>query len=302
VRPEGMRFRIDPELLFSRGEPDDPRLGDIAKMATLAEFEKGKWDLALLGLPDDRGVLLNKGRPGAAEGPDAIRHWFYRLVPPNAKARIADLGNLQMTDNLESDHSTAAEVIAVALGHADRVAILGGGHDWGFSPISALMQGGKTGFVNLDAHLDVRPSAVQHSGTSYWRALEAGIEGENAFWHGIQKPSLAKLHEKYVEAKGGSLSLAGDEFSDEVPKAIERCDAFDVSLDLDVFAMSEAPGVSAPQPLGLPAAEVVGILRRLLAEPKVRTLGIYELSPPNDPTGSTARLAARCLWEALPQR
>ncbi len=296
-----MKFKSDLDLLFSRGEPEDPRLGDIAQMPALREFEKGKWDIAIIGLPDDRGVLLNRGRGGASEGPDAIRKWFYRLVPPCPSLRIADLGNLIMSENLEADHATATDAVAVALGHAKRVVILGGGHDWGYSPVAALAQGGRTGFISVDAHLDVRASGLQHSGTSYWRALETIIKGEDAFWLGAQRPSTAKLHLDYVCAKGGTVVFAED-LAKEIDATLAKsaaCELVDLSLDMDVFVMSEAPGVSAPQPSGLPARELLPVLKRILQDPKVRTFGIYELSPPNDVQEATARLAARCLWEAL---
>ncbi|MCH8274660.1 MAG: formimidoylglutamase [Armatimonadetes bacterium] len=299
-----MKFQVNRELLYSRGEPDDPRLGDVTQTPTVREFEKRDWDIVLIGLPDDRGIAMNRGRPGAAEGPSAIRKWFYRLVPPATDLRIADLGDLVMTDSLEADHAAATEATALGLSRAKRVALLGGGHDWAFSPIAALKQAGRTGFINLDAHLDVRPSAVPHSGTSYWRALEAGVQGEDAVWFGVQKASAAKMHKEYVEAKGGRVFF-GDGSKGSDPEALlreakslsGRCDAVDLSLDMDVFAMSEAPGVSAPQPGGLEARTVLVLLGELLRSERVRTFGIYETSPPNDVMEMTSRLAARCLWE-----
>jgi formiminoglutamase len=292
-----MRFLHQAGLLFSRGEPDDPRIGDIVREVQFPEFEREHWDVAILGFPDDRGITLNLGRPGAAAGPNAIRSWFYRLVSPSPSARIADLGDLEMSPDLDHDHDLASEAIGIALEKADKVAILGGGHDWGFSPIQALLRRGGTGFINLDAHLDVRASNVHHSGTSYWRALEAGVPGECAFWYGIQMPGTARMHYEYARGKGGTVAFAGEP-SPELSR-LDDCDAFDISLDMDVFSMAEAPGVSAPQPTGLPHREVLPLLRSLLKNPRARTFGIYETAPPFDSNEMTARLAARCLWEIL---
>lgn len=291
-----MRFRRPIELLYKREEPGDPRLGEIAQMPEIPAFEKASWDLAIVGLPDDRGVLQNRGRPGAAEGPDAIRKWFYRLVPKTLDVKIADLGNLEMPGSLEASHALATDAVAVALGRARRVVVLGGGHDWAYSSIAALLQGGRTGFVNFDAHLDVRASPDQHSGTSFWRALETGVAGEDAIWCGVQNASAAVLHLEYVGAKGGRIF-----FSDEEPAsfALPKCEGVEISLDMDVFTMSEAPGVSAPQPAGVSHERMLPWLREALSLPNARTFGIYELSPPNDVAEATARLAARCLWEAL---
>ncbi|MER3462223.1 MAG: formimidoylglutamase, partial [Armatimonadota bacterium] len=172
-----------------------------------------------------------------------------------------------------------------------------------YSSVAALMQAGRTGFINVDAHLDVRASEVHHSGTSYWRALESGVRGEDALWFGVQPSATSLFHREYVLAKGGSV--VADELSEATRAAqqiLDQCELVDLSLDMDVFAMSAAPGVSAPQPSGLPVGVVVQFLEFVLAAPTVRTFGIYELCPPHDVEDMTARLAARCLWSGVVQR
>jgi formiminoglutamase len=292
-----MRFTLDSITPFSTGDSLDPRFGDFVELVTFPVFERRKWDWAIIGLPDDRGVRLNGGRPGAAEGPAAIRKWFQRLVW-TAELAVADLGDLLLSDDLDGDHQTATAAIAAALGHADRVAILGGGHDWGFCPISALMQGGTTAFINFDAHLDVRPSKVHHSGTSYWRALEAGIVGGNATWVGVQRSATAEAHRQYVDAHGGRVYWSDETAATKLSRT--GYDYLDVSLDMDVFSLAHAPGVSAPQALGLSPATLLPVLEAALRLPNLRTFGIYETAPLLDNEAeATSRLAARCLWQAL---
>jgi len=293
------------ELLFSRGEPEDPRLGEIVRIVSKKDFAKRDWDVAIIGFPDDRGIALNKGRKGAAQAPYEIRKWLFRLVPPRDDVKVADLGDFVMSGDLSADHKRAVMEVAFALAHSKRVLLFGGGHDWGFVPIAALMQMGKTGFINFDAHLDVRPSSVPHSGTSFWRALENGVDGRNAIWFGVQSCATAKLHKDYAEAKGGTIiygdspSLEIEKFLEVVETSMSRCHGVDLSLDMDVFAMCEAPGVSAPQPAGVPSRIILSLLKKILFFEKVRTFGVYELSPPYDLQDMTARLAARCAWEAL---
>lgn len=299
-----MRFIQNPELLFSRGEPDDPRLGERVQLPPSGEFAKTDWDFTIIGFPDERGVLLNRGRPGTAAAPNAIRKWLYRLVPPQPSVKIADLGDLQMTDDINVDHEQATHAIAFALAHSKRLIVLGGGHDWGFSPLSALMKAGETGFVNFDAHLDVRPSQIHHSGTPYWRAIESGIKGKNALWVGIQRASTASLHLDYATGHGGRVLFAEDEIATtELIHCLNeingRVDNFDISLDLDLVRMSEAPGVSAPQPSGVSSTSVLSWISAAKKLSKNRTFGIYELSPENDLNEMTSRLAGRFVWEYL---
>ncbi len=300
-------MRITPltETPYKRGASDDPRLGDIVATPTLKEFEKSEFDAAILGVADDRGIVLNGGRAGAASAPAAIRRWLYRLVAPSTSWRIADMGNLELSAELEKDHKSAVEAMTVCLARAKRVILLGGGHDWGFAPIAALIQAGRAGFVNVDSHLDVRPSATSHSGTSFWRALEGGIRGADALWLGAQRSACSPMHLDYIRAKGGEVHF-DDVAADWLGKALRRAheigkqvQALDVSFDMDVVNASEAPGVSAPQAGGISARNAVRIVRTLSAVPAVRTFGIYEVSPPNDVADVTSRLAARLVWEFL---
>lgn len=302
-----MRFKADHSLLYSRGEPDDIRLGDVCKMPTPAQFSKSDWNVTIIGFPDDRGVALNRGRVGARSGPAEIRKWLYRLVPPSNDLMIADLGDLVMSDDLSRDHDEASSAIAFGLSHSRRVVVLGGGHDWGFAPIRALSSAGRTGFLNIDAHLDVRASKEHHSGTPYWRALESHVLGEDAIWFGIQRSATSRMHEDYVCAKGGRIHFAdGDaaavkECAHAFAQVCSQCESVDVSLDMDVFGMGFAPGVSAPQPAGISVQTGLHLLAAALAHAQARTFGVYELSPVHDLGDMTARLAARCVWEALKQ-
>ena len=50
-----------------------PAWRDHGFASTIRRDEPGDAIIALLGLPDDTGVLLNGGRVGAAEGPEAFR-------------------------------------------------------------------------------------------------------------------------------------------------------------------------------------------------------------------------------------
>jgi arginase family enzyme len=69
-----------------------------------------------------------------------------------------------------------------------------------------------------------------------------------------------------------------------------------VSLDLDSIASAHAPGVSAPQPQGLTASEAIEMMEISGADPKVASLGIFELNPEHDADGATSRLAAECVY------
>ena len=68
-----------------------------------------------------------------------------------------------------------------------------------------------------------------------------------------------------------------------------------VSLDLDVFDPTVAPGVAVPAPGGALADPVLDLLRRVRASGLLAGADVVELYPPSDRERQTARLAARAL-------
>ena len=80
---------------------------------------------------------------------------------------------------------------------------------------------------------------------------------------------------------------------------ILRNDYLYLTICLDVFAESIAPGVSAPQALGLNPWHVIPLLKYIVQSGKVVGMDIAELSPPLDHEQKTSRLAAAIIAELL---
>ncbi|HBS29666.1 MAG TPA: hypothetical protein DEB06_09510, partial [Phycisphaerales bacterium] len=129
--------------------------------------------VALLGLPDDLGVRLNQGRPGACVGPDAFRAALARFgCPFDARSDTAlpavvfDAGDVvpapaDTEPALRETHDRVSQAV-LALHRAGLITVcVGGGHDLSFPAIRALAShaGGMVGGVSVDAHLDVRETA-----------------------------------------------------------------------------------------------------------------------------------------------
>src|SRR5829696_7457698 len=87
-----------PDIFFSKGDLNDPRLGEIV---TRGQDRYANADIVILGCPQDEGVRRNNGRVGAASAPNAIREQFYRLTPFNIKKRIHDAGDVRIEGSLE---------------------------------------------------------------------------------------------------------------------------------------------------------------------------------------------------------
>lgn len=308
------------ELFYSRGDPDDPRLGErVHRLTSLPSsspipLSPLPYSLLLLGIPDDRGIEANHGRPGAREAPDAIRRVLYRFTlgaqGELEECQWGDLGNLCLAPTLAESHARAIQLVQLALAYAERVITLGGGHDYAYCDLRALLEsvpaGKRIGVVNLDAHLDVRPDTKGiNSGTAFYRLLkEERFEPATFVEFGIQPQGTARSHLEFVRASGAQI-LFWDQIADKpvehfaavLQNLAERCDWIGLSLDLDCVQMGDAPGVSAPSPMGFRAEQLLQMVRLAATCSKVRTLGVFEVSPPLDVAESTVRLAALCVYE-----
>ncbi|GIW74350.1 MAG: arginase [Phycisphaerales bacterium] len=249
----------------------------------------GRRAVALLGMPDDTGVRLNNGRPGAKEGPSAIRRVLSKLGVEGPRFPwpvVYDAGDvLPAGDDLDETHRRVSEASA-ALVRAGLFPIgLGGGHDLTFAfvrgVIEALPQGDKPlAGAYLDPHLDVRETTG--SGMPFRRLVE-GCGVRSLALAGFDPVANTAAHLDWFLEHGGTLV----DIQAPPPEA-----PFFASLDLDAIDAAHAPGVSAMNPCGLTPRQAIAWARRMAASPRVRCFDVMELSPPNDDRDRTARLAA----------
>lgn len=268
-----------------------------------ARDEARKCRVALLGLADDTGVVLNNGRAGARSGPHAFRAALARYgvatpmgAPGDTPAypRVFDAGDIVIGTDLHETHDRITEAVLAILELGMFPIGIGGGHDLTFPFVRAVARAHGTlkGFY-LDAHLDVRPEPG--SGMPFRALLEGGLVDRLSVW-GIDPQVNTAEHERWFREHGGA-QLARDTLPDRVPGPPAQ-PSF-VSLDLDVIDASYAPGVSAINPCGALPAEVGRIIDALARDHSVRCFDIMELNPDHDADGRTARLAAHLFLRFL---
>ena len=302
---------VDPKLLFSKNDPEDPRLGERTRRSSLADAPPRS--TVIWGAPDDDGIKLNGGRPGAATAPTEIRRAFYKMTPP-AKGpfpeELFDLGDLNTSPQGLYDRHAQARAVAKDAHTAGHFAVsLGGGHDYGFPDSAGFIdayRGQNPLVLNFDAHLDVRAlDKGFHSGTPFRRLLEEH-KGAFEFWElGLQSHCNAKSHRDWAEAQGAKLvdleDLLQAKPSHLFPKAEPSRPCF-LSLDMDVFSNKEAPGCSASYATGLLIETFQPWIRFLAQNFALKGLGFYEVSPALDIDNRTSKLAALILYQTLRER
>ncbi|HEY4643566.1 MAG TPA: formimidoylglutamase [Bacteroidota bacterium] len=310
---------VDPDesLFYSRGEKGDIRLGDLVKRGE-KNFSLDV-QVGILGVPQDEGVKRNKGRVGAAEGPDAVRQALYRLTPFEIGSEdnitilsLFDFGNLVVRGSLEDIHGRLQDVVETILNLGITPIVLGGGHDITFPDFVAFAKEKKSvGLINIDSHFDVRePSPQRTSGTSFRQVLDNSttlILPQNFVEVGIQPYANARTHYEYLLDRGSTVFTLREIQERGVDKIVsvsyeiagKLTEAVFVSFDLDVVRGSDAPGVSASSPSGLAAEDLLKIARYVGLQRKTQMIDIVELNPKYDVDSRTAKLAALTILNFL---
>lgn len=302
--PEG--HLVPPSFAWRASSADDPRLGDLIARTTDGD------DVAamIVGFPVDEGVRRNGGRPGAADGPDAIRPYLYKMTPAAndfdrhvaTLERLVDLGNVDVTDDLERDQEALGEVVAWILDRGAIPIILGGGHETAYGHyLGYASRGVSPCIINWDAHADVRPlkNKQAHSGSPFRQAIEHPAHPcSQYFVAGLQPSSVSRDHLHFVEAHAGRSWFVDEIDPEQIDFIYSLVEApAMVTMDLDAVDQASAPGVSAPAVNGISPRHWLLAARRAGASPAVSSFDLSELNPRFDVDGRTVRLAARTVWE-----
>ena len=298
--------RSDESLFYSRNDSNDVRLGE-AVVRRPEHF--AKCQVVILGCPQDEGVSRNHGRVGAKQAPAEIRRALYRLPVHDAlkSIRIFDLGDLVLKSTLEKTHDAQADVVQELLKIGKTVISLGGGNDIAYPDCKAVAkQFGRICAFNIDAHLDVRADKQANSGTPYRQLLEEKHLAPELFHEIATQPlSNSSRYLEYVGAKGVSVrTLAeiqerGVEDVLRGPLSATQVKAIFWGFDLDSVRASDAPGVSAPSPIGLSAEQICRIGALAGRDARTRLIELSEVNPTFDVDGRTSRLASLILMHAL---
>lgn len=282
----------------------------IRPLTTLSEVSET--DTIVAGYPNDLGVLANKGRVGAAGGPNALRQSMASL-PWVLKGKAWDSGDTFVANSLDETQQNFALQVTRLLKNGATVLGLGGGHDIAWASWQGLHHArpsDRIGIINLDAHLDLRSCIeVTSSGTPFRQISEYAIENNMEFHYcclGVSEASNTPALFDYA-GQSGTRILFDYEFSEstalqKITPMLEAVDSLYVTICMDAFPAANAPGVSAPAAIGVQPAAVVRFLRQLSDVVKRNGISwslsdIAELNPGFDEDGRTARLAARLAFE-----
>jgi agmatinase len=264
----------------------------------------------LTARPHDRPSAVIRGLPydgtathrrGARMAPAAIR-WASDSLESYSPTQESDLEDLALADAGDADLRGLAPAEAVERVRAAVRAtegfpcLLGGEHTVTAGAVAEIADlHPDVAVVVLDAHLDLRDA---YEGERWSHATTLRRIGERiGFDRIVVLGARSGTREEW--ARSASFRYCGR--TGALPTGVWRAISgrpLYVSVDIDGFDPSLAPGTGNPEPLGLTVDDFVTLLA-VLREGHVVGCDLVEVSPPFDPSGQTAMLAAWLVREML---
>lgn len=298
------------------GGNEMPRFGGIATMMRLPiQTTAEGLDACFVGIPLDLGT---SNRSGTRFGPRQIRAESVLLRPYNMATRAAPFDSMQVADigdiainpySLEKAVAGIEQGIADILAHDCVPLSIGGDHTMTLPILRAMARKhGPMGLLHVDAHADVNDTMfgekIAH-GTPFRRALEEGlIDPHRTVQIGLRGSGYTAEDFDWARGKGFTVIQAEEIWHRSLtPLMAELRPRFDtkpvyLSFDIDSLDPAFAPGTGTPEIGGLTTIQALEIIRgcRGLA---IAGCDLVEVSPPFDPQGTTALVAANLLFEML---
>ncbi len=274
-------------------------------------------DVAVMGAPFDFGTQF---RAGARFGPRAVREASTLFSFGHAGAydheddctylgsdvRIVDIGDADIVHtDTETSHANIEAGVRAMLTAGALPVIIGGDHSVNIPCIRAFEGRGDIHIVQIDAHLDfvdVRHGVRLGHGSPMRRAAE------QPYVTGITALGIRNVSSTTQEGYEAARAMGDDILSvrhirklgtGAVLARIPAGARVYVTIDIDGFCPSIAPGTGTPSHGGFLYYEVLEILQGLAGAHEIVGVDLVEVAPDYDRDGTTAILAAQVLLNFL---
>jgi agmatinase len=304
---------------YENGRLDLPFVGisTFGKRPYVADWSAIDADVAVLGAPYDFGTQF---RPGARFGPRAVREASTLFsfghggaydheddtTYLGADVRIVDIGDADIVHtNTEKSHENIKTGVNAILDAGAFPVVIGGDHSINIPCIDAFAGRGDIHILQIDAHLDFvdeRHGVRNGHGNPMRRAAE------KSYVTGLTQVGIRNVSSTAKEGYDDARKMGSDIISvrqmrklgaqaviDRIPKDAQVY----VTIDIDGFCPSIAPGTGTPSHGGFLYYDVLEMLQALSKRNKVVGIDLVEVAPDYDHTGGTAILAAQVLLNFL---
>ena len=305
---------------YDKGRLNLPFVGisTFGKYPYQEDWDNIKADVAVLGAPFDFGSQF---RSGARMGPRGIReastlfsfghagaydHEDDITYLPSDTTNIVDLGDADIihTDTIKSHQNIKLGVKKILHSKAIPI-VLGGDHSVNIPCIDAFEDVSEFHLIQIDAHLDF---VDERHGVRFGHGNPMRRAAEKSYVTGMTQIGIRNVSstakDGYVDArsKGSSIfsvrqyrKMGINKIVDTIPKNKN----YYITIDIDAFDPSIAPGTGTPSHGGFYYYEVLELLDMIIQRGDVIGMDLVEVAPDYDLTFSTSTLAAQLLMNAI---
>ena len=292
-------------------------ISTFGKRPYLQDWDTISADVAILGAPFDQGT---QWRAGTRFGPRAIREASTLFSFGHAGAydheddavylgsdvRIVDIGDADIIHtNTRQSHANIKLGVEKILAAGALPVILGGDHSINIPCINAFSERGNIHILQIDAHLDF---VDERHGVRFGHGNPMRRAAEKSYVTGLTQVGIRNVSSTAREGYEAARKMGSDILSvrqmralgpkaviDRIPKGAKVY----VTIDIDGFCPSIAPGTGTPSHGGFLYYEVLEMLQAVARRNEVVGIDLVEVAPDYDHSGSTAILAAQVLLNFL---
>ena len=292
-------------------------ISTFAKRPYVEDWSAIQADVAILGAPYDFGT---QWRSGARFGPRAVREASTLFsfghsgaydheddatyLPGNV--RMIDIGDADIihTDTTKSHANIEAGVRAILDAKALPVTI-GGDHSINIPCINAFEGRGDIHILQIDAHLDF---VDERHGVRFGHGNPMRRAAEKPYVTGLTQVGIRNVSSTAKEGYEAARNMGSDILSVRQMRALgpqataARIPANSkvyITIDIDAFCPSIAPGTGTPSHGGFLYYDVLELLQEVSKAHEIVGIDLVEVAPDYDQSGSTAILAAQVLLNLI---
>ncbi|MES2666634.1 MAG: agmatinase [Pseudomonadota bacterium] len=292
-------------------------ISTFGKRPYVGDWSAIEADVAVMGAPFDFGTQF---RAGARFGPRAVREASTLFSFGHAGAydheddctylggdvRIVDIGDADIVHtDTETSHANIEAGVRAMLEAGALPVTIGGDHSINIPCIRAFEGRGDIHILQIDAHLDfvdIRHGVRHGHGNPMRRAAE------QPYVTGITALGIRNVSSTTQEGYEAARAMGDDILSvrqvrklgtEAVLARIPAGARLYVTIDIDGFCPSIAPGTGTPSHGGFLYYEVLEILQAAARAHDIVGIDLVEVAPDYDRDGTTAILAAQVLLNFL---
>lgn len=298
------------------GGNEMPRFGGPSTMMRLpARGNAHDLDACFVGVPLDIGT---SNRSGTRFGPRQIRAESSMLRPYNMATdaapfdamRVADIGDVAInTFDLKDSIKLISEYYNDLLKHDVVPLTIGGDHTISYPILQEIAaKHGPVALIHIDAHADTNDDMfgekIAH-GTPFRRAFDEGLlNNDKVFQIGLRGTGYSPEDFNWSRQQGWTVVQAEECWGKSltpliksIRKKIGNTPTY-ITYDIDSLDPAFAPGTGTVEVGGLTIWQALELIRGCAG---LNIVGgdLVEVSPPYDPSGNTALIAANLLYEML---